>query len=84
MKPGRTPLRPTLNSRLPLENVRNSPLSLFALVLVVLVGGCIYDPAPNVGVFAPSVFLSERNTPEFAQGRVARSVVLQVPAGALS
>ena len=63
--------------------MRRSRLPLLSLLLAVTVSGCFYDPAMNVGVFAPSELLSERNTPEFAHGPVERSVVLHVPGGAL-
>lgn len=63
--------------------VRHSQRLRLALILLVTVTGCFYDPAMNVGVYSDRDVISARNTPEIAQQPVERSVVLQVPAGAL-
>lgn len=56
---------------------------MLALILLVFVSGCFYDPAMNVGVFSARDTISADDTPGLTQGPVERSVVLHVPAGAL-
>ena len=74
---------PTLNDPKPSVRVRSSRLPMLALVLLVFLSGCFYDPAPDVGVFSSGDTISARDTPEIVQKPIERSVVLSVPAGAL-